>query len=586
MQEELGEVRPLTILFNYEPFKADAFVIRMMTVFLVLLMFLSVSADSSMAGGLEVTLSGMAVPESVLRATGDGILVAVSYLTQRTEAKYIYNADNGILAVFREGDVAQLQIGNRDGWFNQECRTMACAPRMEEREVFLDLKVMADFLGCQFEVSPRRGRDGKTDILAKRLTAMYDGTRKAAVTQKDVEEAVMAPIEPVAKNNAPGRSLQAAVTGRNSADSESAANDNGDSVQSTLELPAIDQKYLISEKQGVRCYHLTRYTSKGPLSIHAVAVNTRDPRVQIKSVLGRETVLRRERTSAIAGRLNAIAAINGAFYANDGDPLGVIIDESKLLSVPIFSRSVIGFTDGGDVLVGNPFFLGNLTMPNGSKVALDGLNQPAAKNAVTLFTSEFGNSTKRYSNGTELVILRGRVIGIGKKDSVIPPDGYVVSAEGSRASLFEGIQLWDEVSIDLSLSRGWEKVRAAVGGGPRLLMSGTRYINDQEERFASSIVHRRHPRSAVGVTASGYLLMVAVDGRQAKVSVGVTLHELADLMKEFGCVDAINLDGGGSTTLYYDGKVVNSVSDSSERSVSSALVVCLGDNSPEQLAKR
>jgi exopolysaccharide biosynthesis protein len=307
---------------------------------------------------------------------------------------------------------------------------------------------------------------------------------------------------------------------------------------------------------------------------------------RFRSVLGKDTILGRERTSRMSRAWNALAAINGAFYAKDGDPMGVVIDEQKLLSVPIFSRSVIGFTKNQGVIFGNPEFEGNICLSDKRNIRIKGLNQPSARNEITIFTSEFGNSTHRYSKGTELVVVRGRVIGIGKHNSIIPPDGYVISADGDKAHLFEGVNLWDDVKIDLSLSKGWNNVTAAVGGGPRLLKNGEININGKEEKFSRSITYRRHPRSGIGVTADNWVIMAAVDGRQKKLSVGVTLKEFAALLKEFGCVDAINLDGGGSTTLVFDSKVVNSSSDKHERAVSSALVLCRTDESAQLMARR
>jgi exopolysaccharide biosynthesis protein len=94
------------------------------------------------------------------------------------------------------------------------------------------------------------------------------------------------------------------------------------------------------------------------------------------------------------------------------------------------------------------------------------------------------------------------------------------------------------------------------------------------EQFKADFSRARHPRTAVGVRAEGSLVFVTVDGRQPKKSVGMTVDELAGLMLELGCVDAINLDGGGSTTMVVKGRVVNNSSDTTgERPVSDALLI-------------
>jgi exopolysaccharide biosynthesis protein len=94
------------------------------------------------------------------------------------------------------------------------------------------------------------------------------------------------------------------------------------------------------------------------------------------------------------------------------------------------------------------------------------------------------------------------------------------------------------------------------------------------EKVPETFVMQRHPRTAMGVRADGTWVLVVVDGRRPTVSIGMTLAELAELMKSLGCKDALNLDGGGSSTLYLYGQVVNTPSDlAGERPVSDAILV-------------
>lgn len=85
---------------------------------------------------------------------------------------------------------------------------------------------------------------------------------------------------------------------------------------------------------------------------------------------------------------------------------------------------------------------------------------------------------------------------------------------------------------------------------------------------------RRHPRTLAGVTPTGHLLLVTVDGRQPGYSVGASFQESARIMKALGCEQAINLDGGGSTAMAIRGRLVNRPSDSAgERPVGDAIVI-------------
>jgi exopolysaccharide biosynthesis protein len=105
-------------------------------------------------------------------------------------------------------------------------------------------------------------------------------------------------------------------------------------------------------------------------------------------------------------------------------------------------------------------------------------------------------------------------------------------------------------------------VKTAIGGGPALVRNGKL----AEWHSAQS----RHPRSAIGWNKT-HIFLVEVDGRQRNLSVGMTWGELADYMIKLGCEEAMNLDGGGSATLWFFGQVVNSPSQGDERGMANAL---------------
>jgi exopolysaccharide biosynthesis protein len=100
----------------------------------------------------------------------------------------------------------------------------------------------------------------------------------------------------------------------------------------------------------------------------------------------------------------------------------------------------------------------------------------------------------------------------------------------------------------------------------------------QGNSFEFSSMDERHPRTAIGWNADYYFLM-EVDGRQRHLSAGMTLDELTDFMADLGCENLMNLDGGGSATLWYLGKVRNSPCDGHEREIANSLVVVRKDES-------
>jgi len=112
-----------------------------------------------------------------------------------------------------------------------------------------------------------------------------------------------------------------------------------------------------------------------------------------------------------------------------------------------------------------------------------------------------------------------------------------------------------------------------VGGVGVLVRDGIVVADHADQKVRQGFITDRHPRTAVGIRKDGTWVLVVVDGRQPQLSKGMTLAEIAAYMKSLDCQNAINLDGGGSSTLWYEGHVVNSPSDGRERPVSDAILV-------------
>ena len=108
--------------------------------------------------------------------------------------------------------------------------------------------------------------------------------------------------------------------------------------------------------------------------------------------------------------------------------------------------------------------------------------------------------------------------------------------------------------LDLKINPEWKDVNHIVSGGPYLVKNNEIFVDMTAQKL--SAVGGRNPRTAIGYTKDNNLIMLTADGREGS-SIGLTLNELASLMKEFGCINAMNLDGGGSTVMYVQGKVVN-----------------------------
>lgn len=305
----------------------------------------------------------------------------------------------------------------------------------------------------------------------------------------------------------------------------------------------------------------------------------------------------RQPLSQIAGAIQqskgyVAAGINADYFSMTfspyaGDPLGLHIQNGELVSLPWVNRStLVGLVDGR-VFITRFGFSAKLSLPDGVEISLDGLNQPPPRNGVCLFTPSFGESTCTPPGTVELIanaslplrpnsplkLTVGQINETG--NSQIPRDGVVLVATGDVAGKFKSLQPNERLEVLVTLTPldcdfDPREIAWAVGGGPRILRNGQISVECEQEGFSTSFRQTRHPRTAVGLRDDA-LIWVVVDGRQPGYSEGMTLDELAQFLLNAGCKDALNLDGGGSSTLFVRGRVVNRPSDGRERPIANAL---------------
>ena len=212
-----------------------------------------------------------------------------------------------------------------------------------------------------------------------------------------------------------------------------------------------------------------------------------------------------------------------------------------------------------------------------------------AYEGTALFTARYGAATPRDTTrpvaeaplvsagrrGDTAVYLRRGVVASSPGTS-IPRDGAVLSAYGSRMPAVQALAEGDTVRLLLGMTPARRPPALVIGGWPRILRDGRDVAGEAAttEGTISRNAEVRHPRTAVGFSRdSATLFLVVVDGRST-ASVGMTLVELAALMRQLGAWQALNFDGGGSTTMVVNGAVVNVPSDATgEREVGNALLV-------------
>lgn len=337
---------------------------------------------------------------------------------------------------------------------------------------------------------------------------------------------------------------------------------------------------------GVTYEKGVQFTPHGPVAIHVV----RGPRptglYALRPALSNESIQGVERVTSMQKRLSASATmvgVNGDMFAGSGRPSGVLMREGVVESPPYGDRSSIGIGPDGSLDIRRVEFFGTWR-GLGQRRSLNDLNQPPGPNGISLFTGSYGPATPAQAGVTEAVIfplppaapnadLTGPVIQVaGAGGTPIPQGGAVLVARGTAAQrLAEEAPVGTIVTLRLILRPEWTGIANAVGGGPVIVRRSGPVFRSQEA-FTYSQLGPRHPRTAVGQLADGRVILVVVDGRRPGYSVGMTNFELAQTLVRLGAVTGSALDAGGSSTLAFDGQLLNRPSDpGGERAVSTSL---------------
>ncbi len=324
-----------------------------------------------------------------------------------------------------------------------------------------------------------------------------------------------------------------------------------------------------------------------PWATHILKIDRRSTDFRLISTLAQGTIYGlsgiSKHVAAVPAELGTpVAAINGDFYhiavgPYQGDPIGLQIMQGELVSAP--GGPSFWVDASGRPQIGEVRSQLAVVWPDGSRTPM-GLNEARAEGAAVLYTPTLGPST-RTAGGREIILqrvdtepwlpirvghtyrARAREVKEGG-DTALSPDTMVLSLGPKLMESVPAVKTGDALALTIATSPDLSGVDTAIGGHPVLVAKGKR------QGFGPN--DPRHPRTMIGWN-SRYLYFVVVDGRQAGLSAGMTNAEMASFMRRLGCTDALNLDGGGSSTFWLGGRVMNSPSDGRERSLANALIL-------------
>ena len=325
--------------------------------------------------------------------------------------------------------------------------------------------------------------------------------------------------------------------------------------------------------KGIKHIKLVRYYQGRPVRLNVIEADLNvNPKLRVEPVLASTTLSRKASITAMAKRNNSLVAVNGAFFLpQTGCPLGTMMVDKKLYTGPVFNRVAMGIFDNGFAMDRVKL---NATIKSGwNTIKLDNINQPRMSIAYTIaYTPDWGQlSPITPKNGVQIVVSNNNITTITKSRVQIPKDGYVIVGP---ASVLGSLKVKEKISLDIKTLPDWENVNHIISGGPYLVKDGKVYVDIQDQKLLA--IGGRNPRTAIGYTKDNHFIIVTADGREGS-SIGLTLKELAYYMQKIGCVNAMNLDGGGSTVMYVKGYITNKPPVKGGIALSNALTIAMDE---------
>ena len=254
-------------------------------------------------------------------------------------------------------------------------------------------------------------------------------------------------------------------------------------------------------------------------------------------------------------------AINGGFFNRDNQlPLGAIKREGQWHSSPILNRGAIAWDNQGGMIMDRLRHQETLVINGQDRVSLQALNSGYVQSGVARYTPAWGRSYQALNNQENVVLVENnqvqRITEVNQGESIsIPPNGYLLAIRGNpelKSRLREGSSLQLE---NQTIPPAFSDYPYILAAGPLLIKNQQVVLDAEEENFSDAFIQQKAHRSAIALREDGKLLLVAMGERIG--GNGPSLKESVSILQRLGAIDALNLDGGSSTSLYLGGELIN-----------------------------
>lgn len=304
--------------------------------------------------------------------------------------------------------------------------------------------------------------------------------------------------------------------------------------------------------------------------IFKLEFDPKDPRIEFKPVLSYDNLFGFEKLSEICKRKESYAAINAGFYFEFGDPVGLVTIDGKAISLSTTNDPIFVFDHKG-AYFSTAYSSLSFTV-NNKKTTINKMNRTGLDGDIVLYTDYYGKTNRAGLKNTSIVIEQNTVSAIYENvtEVSIKRGSSVISFYGKSADIPENLGITEGAKLNISI---WPSYRNQAYSCGSMLVKDGEAVAPKHDKWIGTL-QNRDPRTAIGIKADGKVVMLVVDGRQPGYSVGFTADELAEYLLNIGVKDAAMLDGGASSQMFVDGRLVNKPSYRGiERPVGGAFVL-------------
>ncbi|MDR3349131.1 MAG: phosphodiester glycosidase family protein [Acidaminococcales bacterium] len=294
----------------------------------------------------------------------------------------------------------------------------------------------------------------------------------------------------------------------------------------------------------------------------------------IRPAMANRETLRRDSLKNIIYDNNAAAGINASYFDYDGWVIGNLKINGEIIAGEERERTALLIYRDEGMEFSLSAYCAQIVLPDKTVLPVKGVNRVRLADDLVVYESSFARRVKASQPGCNVIIDQGgKVLALDfTGDAVCENDQIIISGHGTAAGHLSALSPGDTVIFSQSMGEMADEAAHVLGAGPRLVDTGRIVAGSNPEGFPPDIMSGRAPRTAVGINGRGDVVLFVADGR-SKESVGLTLWEAAEELLAFGVVEAMNLDGGGSSEMVIGSQVMNSPSDKQERKISVALAV-------------